>query len=106
MAQKSDFWNPPCVESKIDSRFVTNEIKSQACMIDFMFAVSTFTNQKELLQSTQKGGAKNDLQKDLEAVAANGAALGLYNCSLENFFLFFACKTLRVILETPVTYWI
>ena len=57
-------------------------------MIDFMFAVSTLSNQKELLQSTQKGGAKNDLQKDLEAVTANGVALGLYNWSPDKFSIF------------------
>ena len=41
-------------------------MKTQACMIDFMFALSTFSNQKELLQSTQKGGVKSQLQKDLD----------------------------------------
>ena len=42
------------------------KMKTQACMIDFMFALSTFSNQKELLQSTQKGGVKSQLQKDLD----------------------------------------
>ena len=31
-----------------------------------LFALSTFSNQKELLQSTQKGGVKSQLQNDLD----------------------------------------
>ena len=47
-------------------------------MIDFMFAVSTLTNQKELLESTQKGGANSQLQEDLnEANSATATATAL-----------------------------
>ena len=47
-------------------------------MIDFMFALSTMTNQKELLKSTQKGGAKAELQKDLSEVQSSiSASIGM-----------------------------
>ena len=49
------------------------KMKTQACMIDFMFALSTLSNQKELLQSTQKGGAQSQLQKDLDQVDSETA---------------------------------
>ena len=50
------------------------KMKTQACMIDFMFALSTLSNQKELLQSTQKGGAQSQLQKDLDQVDSETAS--------------------------------
>ena len=54
-------------------------------MIDFMFALSTMTNQKELLKSTQKGGAKAELQKDLSEVQSSiSASIGMYT-SMFNF---------------------
>ena len=54
-------------------------------MIDFMFAVSTLTNQKELLESTQKGGANSQLQKDLnEANSATATALEATDDLLES----------------------
>jgi len=54
-------------------------------MIDFMFAVSTLTNQKELLESTQKGGANSQLQKDLnEAHSATATALEATDDLLES----------------------
>ena len=54
-------------------------------MIDFMFAVSTLTNQKELLESTQKGGANSQLQKDLnEANSATATALEAKDDLLES----------------------
>ena len=57
---------------------ISSEIKTQACMIDFMFALSTMTNQKELLKSTQKGGAKAELQKDLSEVQSSiSASIGM-----------------------------
>ena len=54
------------------------KIKTQACMIDFMFALSTLSNQKELLQSTQKGGAKSQLQNDLDQTDSETASLSKY----------------------------
>ena len=59
------------------------KIKTQACMIDFMFAVSTLTNQKELLQSTQKGGANSQLQKDLNEANSATASQKLEALKLE-----------------------
>ena len=53
-------------------------MKTQACMIDFMFALSTLSNQKELLQSTQKGGAKSQLQNDLDQADSETASLSKY----------------------------
>ena len=47
--------------------------KSLACMIDFMFALSTLTNQAEVLKSTQKSALKNQLQDD---VSSGSIALG------------------------------
>ena len=64
------------------SDYVLIKMKAQACMIDFMFAVSTLTNQKELLQSTQKGGAKSQLQKDLDQADSETASLSKYKLSL------------------------
>ena len=54
------------------------KMKTQACMIDFMFALSTLSNQKELLQSTQKGGAKSQLQNDLDQADSETASLSKY----------------------------
>ena len=64
------------------SDYVLIKMKTQACMIDFMFAVSTLTNQKELLQSTQKGGVKSQLQKDLDQADSETASLSKYKLSL------------------------
>ena len=50
-------------------------------MIDFMFELSTFTNQKELLESTQKGGAKSQMQKDLNQAVLEEASLSKYKLS-------------------------
>ena len=58
---------------------ISSARKTQACMIDFMFALSTMTNQKELLKSTQKGGAKAELQKDLSEVQSSiSVSIGMY----------------------------
>ena len=51
-------------------------------MIDFMFELSTFTNQKELLESTQKGGAKSQMQKDLNQAVMEEASLSKYKLSV------------------------
>ena len=39
--------------------------KALACMIDFMFALSTLTNQAEVLKSTQKSALKGQLEDDV-----------------------------------------
>ena len=47
-----------------------------------MFALSTLTNQKELLESTQKGGAKSQMQKDLSQAVLEEASLSKYKLSV------------------------
>ena len=39
--------------------------KALACMIDFMFALSTLTNQAEVLKSTQKSALKGQIEDDV-----------------------------------------
>ena len=63
-------------------------MKTQACMIDFMFALSTLSNQKELLQSTQKGGAQSQLQKDLDQVDSETASSKYKLSFIEMFSIF------------------
>ena len=69
---------------------ILSKVKTQACLIDFMFALSTMTNQKELLKSTQKGGAKAELQKDLSELQSSiSASMGLYkSVNFHNNFIF------------------
>ena len=64
------------------------KMKTQACMIDFMFALSTLSNQKELLQSTQKGGAQSQLQKDLDQVDSETATSKYKLSFIETFSTF------------------
>jgi len=64
------------------------KMKTQACMIDFMFALSTLSNQKELLQSTQKGGAQSQLQKDLDQVDSETASSKYKLSFIEMFSIF------------------
>ena len=48
-------------------------------MIDFMFALSTLTNQAEVLKSTQKSALKGQLEED---VSFGSIAIGQYISSL------------------------
>ena len=50
--------------------------KALACMIDFMFALSTLTNQAEVLKNTQKSALKSQLEDD---VSSGSIAIGEYN---------------------------
>ena len=47
--------------------------KALACMIDFMFALSTLTNQAEVLKNTQKSALKSQLEDD---VSSGSIAIG------------------------------
>ena len=74
-------WTPTIGVKALNAGFRLNALrltmkKALACMIDFMFALSTLTNQAEVLKNTQKSALKSQLEDD---VSSGSIAIGEYN---------------------------